>query len=72
MKTKALNMRMSERRLNKLRLYSAWRDKTMTQIIEDFIDSLPDKSLSDSVPASPDDSSHAPLRVRRGMNRESC
>lgn len=41
MKNKTLNLRISERRLNKLRLYSAWKDKTMTQILEDFIDSLP-------------------------------
>lgn len=40
MKNKSLNLRVSERRLNKLRLYSAYRDKTMTQILEDFIDSL--------------------------------
>jgi hypothetical protein len=40
MKNKSLNLRISERRLNKLRLYSAYRDKTMTQILEDFIDSL--------------------------------
>lgn len=41
MKNKTLNLRMSERRLNKLRLYAAWKDKAMTQILEDFIDSLP-------------------------------
>jgi hypothetical protein len=40
MKNKALNLRISERRLNKLRLYSAQNDKTMTHVIEDFIDSL--------------------------------
>lgn len=40
MKNKALNLRISERRLNKLRLYSAQKDTTMTHIIEDFIDSL--------------------------------
>jgi hypothetical protein len=40
MKNKALNLRISEGRLNKLRLYSAQKDKTMTQVIEDFIDSL--------------------------------
>ena len=40
MKNKSLNLRISERRLNKLRLYSAYKDKTMTQILEDFIDSL--------------------------------
>ncbi|BAY47921.1 hypothetical protein SAMD00079811_55400 [Scytonema sp. HK-05] len=41
MKNKYLQIRISERRLNKFRLYSAWKDKTMTQILEDFIDSLP-------------------------------
>ncbi|BAZ29227.1 hypothetical protein NIES4074_16660 [Cylindrospermum sp. NIES-4074] len=40
MKNKALNLRISERRLNKLRLYSAQNDKTMTHVIEDFTDSL--------------------------------
>ncbi len=33
-------MRMSERRLNKLRLYAAMKDTTMTHVIEDLIDSL--------------------------------
>jgi hypothetical protein len=41
MKNKALNIRMSERRLNKLRLYAQAKEKTMTQIIEDYIDRLP-------------------------------
>jgi hypothetical protein len=40
MKNKALNLRMSERRLNKLRSYASQNDKTMTHVIEDFIDSL--------------------------------
>lgn len=40
MKNKALNLRISERRLNKLRLYSVQKDTTMTHVIEDFIDSL--------------------------------
>jgi hypothetical protein len=40
MKNKALNLRISERRLNKLRLYASQNDKTMTHVIEDFIDSL--------------------------------
>ncbi|OYE04569.1 hypothetical protein CDG79_12380 [Nostoc sp. 'Peltigera membranacea cyanobiont' 232] len=40
MKNKSLNLRISERRLNKLRLYSIQKDMTMTRIIEDFIDSL--------------------------------
>ncbi|UKP00653.1 hypothetical protein L6494_13500 [Nostoc sp. UHCC 0870] len=40
MKSKTLNLRISERRLNKLRLYASQNDKTMTHVIEDFIDSL--------------------------------
>ncbi len=50
MKRKRLEIRLSERRLNKLRLYAASKDKTMTAILEDLIDSLPageiDKSLA--------------------------
>ena len=45
MKNKALHLRISERRLNKLREYAASRDKTMTSIIEDWIDSLPQNPL---------------------------
>jgi hypothetical protein len=56
MKYKYIIIRTSERRLNKLRLYAASKEKTMTQIIEDFIDSLPSKRLGDSVPTSPHDS----------------
>lgn len=40
MKKKRLEVRLSERRLNKLRLYAASKDKTMTAVIEDIIDSL--------------------------------
>ncbi len=46
MKKKTLNLRMSQRRLDKLRLYAADKDKTMTSIIEDFIDSLPQKEIN--------------------------
>jgi len=35
MKTTRLNVRISERRLNKLRLYATSKDKTVTQIVED-------------------------------------
>ena len=48
MKNKYLQIRISERRLNKFRLYSAGKDKTMTQILEDFIDSLPIPETGDS------------------------
>ena len=45
MPKKSLHIRISERRLNKLREYAVSRDKTMTSIIEDLIDSLPDNTL---------------------------
>ncbi|WP_414587210.1 hypothetical protein [Scytonema sp. PCC 10023] len=41
MKNKQLKMRISERRLNKIRLYAAHADKTLTQVLEELIDSLP-------------------------------
>jgi hypothetical protein len=41
MKAKGLHIRISERRLNKLRLYADSKEKTMTQLIEDWVDRLP-------------------------------
>lgn len=41
MKKKGLNLRITERRLDKLRLYAANKEKTMTQLVEDWIDRLP-------------------------------
>lgn len=40
MKTKTLTIRLSERRRNKLYLYAAQKDKTITALIEEWIDSL--------------------------------
>ncbi|MBF2018204.1 MAG: hypothetical protein IGS23_24015 [Rivularia sp. T60_A2020_040] len=45
MKTTRLNVRMSERRLNKLRSYAAMKDKTVTQIVEDWVDRLPNTEI---------------------------
>ncbi len=45
MKNKALNLRISEQRLNILRAYALDRDKTMTAIVEEWIDSLSTKTL---------------------------
>lgn len=45
MKKKRLEIRISERRLNKLRIYAAIKDKTMTAVLEDLIDSLPQETL---------------------------
>ena len=42
MKNKQLRLRMSERRFNKLQLYAVQSDKTMTQVIEELLDSLPE------------------------------
>lgn len=41
MKNKQLKMRISERRLNKIRMYAIHADKTLTQVLEELIDSLP-------------------------------
>jgi len=41
MKKNRLDIRLSDRRLNKFRLYCAYQDKSMTRMIEDFIDMLP-------------------------------
>ena len=40
MKDDYLRIRMSKRRMDKLRLYAAMKDKTMTSVIEDLIDLL--------------------------------
>lgn len=42
MAKKGLYFRISERRLNKLRLLAVEKDKTITQILEDLIDTLPE------------------------------
>jgi hypothetical protein len=48
MTKKGLNLRITERRLNKLRLYAADKEKTMTQLVEDWIDRLPSPEIGDS------------------------
>lgn len=40
MKTKTLTIRLSDRRRNKLYLYAVQKDKTITALIEEWIDSL--------------------------------
>ena len=55
MKNKELKIRISERRLHKLRLYAAHADKTMTSVLEECIDGLPAPELGNSdagVPAN--------------------
>lgn len=48
MKESRLSLRISLRRLNKLRLYAVDKDKTITQLVEDWIDSLPDTKIGNS------------------------
>ena len=40
MKEKSLHIRLSEKRLNKLRTIAAAREKTITQMVEEWIDRL--------------------------------
>jgi hypothetical protein len=42
MAKKGLHILLSDRRINKLRLLAVEKDKTMTQIIEELLDSLPE------------------------------
>ena len=42
MKESRLSLRITLRRLNKLRLYAVKREKSITSLVEDWIDSLPD------------------------------
>ncbi|MCL1469496.1 hypothetical protein [Argonema antarcticum] len=48
---------MTERRYNKLRLYATSKEKSVTQLIEDWVDRLPcpeiDDSLSTHLPHQP-------------------
>ncbi|MGH1392625.1 MAG: hypothetical protein ACRAVC_01135 [Trichormus sp.] len=47
MKTKEVHIRISEKRFSKLKNYAMLKDKTVTQIIEDYIDRLPSPAISD-------------------------
>ncbi|WP_292838158.1 DUF6364 family protein [Nostoc sp. JL33] len=59
MKTGRLNLRISEKRLAKLKIYAESKEKTVTQLVEDWIDRLPshkiDDSLSTPLPNQSDD-----------------
>lgn len=44
MKASRLNVRISESRMNKLRRIASQKEKTMTQLIEDWIDGLKEES----------------------------
>ncbi|MBP5976290.1 hypothetical protein HW132_27060 [Brasilonema sp. CT11] len=40
---KELHIRITERRMNNLRLYAAQKDKTITQVVEELLDTLPNQ-----------------------------
>ena len=48
MKEKVLRFRVSERRYNKLKSYAESKDKTMTQLFEEWIDRLPKPEIDNS------------------------
>jgi hypothetical protein len=48
MKEKVLRFRMHERRYNKLKLYAEVKQKTMTQLIEDWVDRLPNPEIGNT------------------------
>ncbi|MFB8788330.1 MAG: DUF6364 family protein [Potamolinea sp.] len=51
MKTGRLNLRLSEKRVAKLKAYANHKEKTVTQLVEDWIDRLPlPEGLEVSVP----------------------
>ncbi|MBG1261219.1 hypothetical protein F8S20_19915 [Nostoc sp. BAE] len=55
MKECRISLRVSVRRMNKFRDYAVNQDKTLTQLIEDYIDSLPSTKIAHSdagVPAT--------------------
>lgn len=50
MKSGRLNLRISEKRLAKLKAYAAVKEKTVTQLIEDWIDRLPSQEIVNQRP----------------------
>ncbi|MCC5658383.1 hypothetical protein LC608_15575 [Nostoc sp. XA010] len=48
MKNKRLSLRISERRMRLLQTYAATKDKTITSLVEDWIDSLNSEKVCSS------------------------
>jgi predicted DNA-binding ribbon-helix-helix protein len=48
MKAGRLNLRISEKRLAKLKAYAENKEKTVTQLIEDWVDRLPNREVGNS------------------------
>ena len=58
MKEKSIRIRLSEKRYDKLKTYAESKEKTVTQLVEDWIDRLPSQKIGDSscapLPNQPD------------------
>jgi hypothetical protein len=54
MKNKRLSLRISERRMRVLQTYAAAKDKTITSLVEDWIDSLKSETVHSSLTNDPD------------------
>jgi hypothetical protein len=48
MKEKSMMIRLSQKRYDKLKLYARSKEKTVTQLAEDWIDRLPSPKIDDS------------------------
>jgi hypothetical protein len=48
MKEKSMMIRLSQKRYDKLKLYARSKEKTVTQLAEDWIDRLPSHKIDDS------------------------
>jgi predicted DNA-binding ribbon-helix-helix protein len=48
MKEKSIRVRLSEKRYNKLKSCAESKEKTVTQLVEDWIDRLPSQKTGDS------------------------
>jgi hypothetical protein len=52
MEKKDLHIRISSRRHDKLKAYAQGKEKTVTQLVEDWIDRLPNQRIGDSSPTN--------------------
>jgi hypothetical protein len=53
MKAGRLNLRLSEKRVMKLKTYAEDKEKTVTQLVEDWIDRLPTSPTKNTGDSSP-------------------
>jgi hypothetical protein len=47
---KSIRIRLSQKRYNKLKSYAQSKEKTVTQLVEDWIDRLPNTQIGGSSP----------------------